>query len=549
MFIKNLGEKFGSFFSSSKNANEIINETEYLLDSKKIVDDIIKLENDNNLDEANLKKTELVNMYAKHLIKTNELTSNYSGKIILNIDYFSDYEKHKKYKDELKRNIEQTKTIGLSHGVSMKNIQEKVLKNQGIDGKIFNFEVVYKLFYDSVRTLDNPFTSTPIRDFSSKDKFGEPNISYPIDVTELSLVLKKMLPNAEINLNLSLSNIIAKDKQLISDMLKTEKINTNIYDVNVFYEKGYSENQVIQLSKQSELNIIRENIDKVFSLAKNGIKVNMSRGNNVVDMKNRDIFNSLTKIQKEKYPETTKIEELLSNLTDKEVKTIFYSTFIENEEDLEMHTNTKFETKEEKNKMLVELLNQYKYFKQNISKKSYDLHRNRYYVTQFYSGLNDKEKSLIKKNFSILESVDYFQSGSLYNSEGTEVSKYNGLTYNLTEIKKVKKEKPERFEKINEVKNKIEYLLIDKENGGKTSVSTIPLELTVKINNLFKEIEKIKETYQVKERLFFSDYNFPFDYRNNDLVKQMLYIDETNIGATSDITAYNSRTYNRPEYN
>lgn len=55
---------------------------------------------------------------------------------------------------------------------------------------------------------------------------------------------------------------------------------------------------------------------------------------------------------------------------------------------------------------------------------------------------------------------------------------------------------------------------------------------------------EIKNQYNIKERLFFSHHNFSGNYINNDLMKQMFYINNQDIGRTSEVTAYKSRDLN-----
>lgn len=536
MFLKNISEKFGSLFSF-ENTEELINESTHLLHSKQIIEEIRTFENNNDISNLNLKKQELINTYAKHLIEKNNLDKNYKGKIILNIDYFSDYKKHSKYKEQLKENIKQNEKTGMSHGAKMQEVQEKTLEALGIEGKIFNFEVVNNIYNDSIRTVDSPFITTPIKEFSSKDKFGKPQLDYPMDVTELSLVLKELLPNAEINLNLSISNILMKEKQIIRKMMEKTNIDSNVYDLKTFEEKGFNQEKIDDLIKEAKNGVIIDNIKKVFDIAKKGIKVNMSGGNNAVVMQHKELYNNVLEIQKEKYSNIIKIDELLLSLTDKELKTIFYSSFINDEKDLEVHTSEGFDDDNIKRKMILEIKNQYLYFKEQHNKNRYEIHKNRHYVTLYYNSLKEDEKKIIKKNFSIFESVDFYGAISDYNEKGEVVERFNGLQYNLKEIKTLKNEKPKAFAEIDVIKNKIENLLIN-------DTKSVSFNKTIEFNNLLKEIQNVKEKHNIKSRLFFSDYNFPFDFENNDLIKQGIYLDNDYIGETSEITAYHSRSLN-----
>lgn len=533
MMIKNFADKLGSLFSSKE-------ETQYLVESKTLIQKIKNREEKRNLQEVEILKEQLNSIYTKHIMEKEQLDKDYSGKIILNLDFFTDYTKFPKYANVLKNNIEQIKrNEGFSHGTIMKNVQEKTLREQGITGKIINFEVYNTLFYENNKSMESPFSGTPIKNYSTKDKFGKIEFDYHLEITDIREELKKVMPKAEINLNFSMDGLLFSEKQIASEIYKFLGIETNVYDIQFLRQKGFSNEQINEVRNKVITGIMIKNFNELFNLAKQGIKINISAGNNDKNLLTTRMFNNIIKLQKEKYSHLSNMEDFINLIEEKEIRELYFSSFVENPEDLQNLINSGFGSEEEKTFIQKKLIDNFYIFLKNSNQmQSETTHKVRYNLTAYYDTLPKKEQDLIKKNLSIMENVDIGNGIPIYDKETQTIKYINGVSYVLTEIQKVKKENPERFRKIDEIKNKIDNLVLEK--------YSIPIDLTIKINNLFKEIIKIKEEYGIKERILFSNNNFSADYKNNDLIKQMFYIEDERLGRTSEVTAYKSRDYNSP---
>lgn len=531
MMIKNFTEKLGSLFTSKE-------ETRHLVESKNLIQKIKIREEKNRMEELSYLKQELNTTFSYHIMENEQIDSSYDGKIILNLDFFTDYRKFPKYADGLRGNINQTnQSDGIVHGTLMKKVQEETLMEQGIKGKIINFEIYNTLFYDNNKTMESPFSGTPIKNYSSKDNFGKIEMEYHLEVTEVREKLKQLMPKSEININLSIDNILPTEKQLLKEIYSYLGIETNVYDIQLLKNNGFSNIQIEELKTKVKKNITIKNFDILFNLAKNGIKINMSGGNNNKKLLTTRMFNNIINLQKEKYSEILNINDLMKQITDQEIKELYYSSFVENPEDLQNLIKDDFGSNEEKFFIQKKLIDNFDVFLQNNNQTQAETtHKNSYNITSYYDTLPKKEQDLIKKNFSIMENVDISNGLPVYDKENEQIKYINGISYILSEISKVKKENPERFKKIDEIKNKIDTIVLDK--------NSIPLKTTIEINNLFKQIMEIKNQYNIKERLFFSHHNFSGYYINNDLMKQMFYINNQDIGRTSEVTAYKSRDLN-----
>lgn len=535
MIIKNFADKLGSLFSSTDKE-----EIKSLVETKILVQKIKNRENNNNLEEVYNLKEKLNNSYAKYVMEKEKLNENYEGKIILNLDFFTDYTKFKKYEHILRPNIEQTKANGgVPHGTLMKKVQERTLKEQNIEGRIINFEFFNSLFYENNKSMESAFSGTPIKDYSTKENFGKIEMEYHLEVTDIRNELKKLMPKAEINLNFSMNGIIRSEKQISNEIYKHLGIQTNVYDNQLLKANGFTDEQILELRNKVYTNIMVKNFNTLFSLAKKGIKINISAGNNDKELLTTRMFNNLIKLQNEQYSYINNIEDLIITMKDEEIIKAFYSSFISNPEDLKEKMEKGFESEGEKEYVTKKLIDNFNIFlNNNIQTQAQTTHKVRYNLTAYYNTLPKKEQDLIKKNLSIMENVDIGNGIPSYDKERGKIIYTNGVSYVLSEIEKIANEKPERFEKINKIKENIDYLVLDK--------TSIPIQLTIQINNLFKEIEKIKNEYGITERILFSNHNFSSNYQNNDLIKQMFYIENQRIGRTSEVTAYKSRDYNYP---
>lgn len=400
---------------------------------------------------------------------TKDMDKDFSGPIILNKDAFGDY------KGKL-NNEDFDPGDNLQHGQEMVRIQKEILNSKEIDYKIFNFELLGHIFSPKVKNF---------LDSLNVKKMGDRNATFdknPINIKKFAEYLKKNFPKAQVTLNLSITmnqEFESKNPHVFHDLIdlakKDIKVNLAAGNGGFKYERDLLKK--LNLSTTDQLN------DLVNS-KKNVLNNNKSVSENLLII----YFISIKETgDKETMSQEELINKYISNPIDPNSK---MGKLL----DSYLNNNVPKQDIKDNNEML------YDYILDKQQKS--DIHYSRERIIELYESSRKPTKEKMKKNFSIVESLEY-ESLSLENFENSLSSPDQ-----YEKLKQLKNNNEKDFKKVIQlIEELINFKKLDKDKLDK-----------VLVGEKFYELTELYSKNNLSFRLESDEQNIN-GWKNTDLVK------------------------------